>query len=59
MAFQQGTDTLTCPTCNARHLARWERIPFREEYLLNCIPCGAVLARGKAVKDYVGLAPAS
>ena len=52
MAFQQGTDTLTCPHCGARHKARWDRLPVREEYSIRCKSCRSVLTEGKSNKDY-------
>lgn len=53
MAFQEGTDRLTCPHCGAEHEAFWHRLPVRERFDLHCEKCRQTLASGKGVKDYL------
>lgn len=55
MAFQEGTNILTCPHCGARHEAEWHRLPVREPYSLRCKRCTGTLASGKGIKDYMSV----
>jgi predicted RNA-binding Zn-ribbon protein involved in translation (DUF1610 family) len=52
MAFQQGTQRMTCPECGAEHDVPWDRIPLREPFHLTCRACGGVLAKGKGIQDF-------
>lgn len=52
MAFETGTEELTCPSCGARHLVRWSRMPVREQTTIRCIACKAVAYQAKTVRDY-------
>lgn len=52
MAFQEGTETLTCPDCGAKHTARWSRMPFRESQKVRCRACPGLIVNGKLVHDY-------
>lgn len=55
MAFESGTDRLTCPECGAKHNAKWERIPVREWQVHRCQKCDGVLLKRSSVKDYVSV----
>lgn len=52
MAFETGETKLACRVCDAIHIARWDRLPLREEYHLKCKRCGSTLAIGMSVRDY-------
>ena len=52
MAFQEGTETLTCPHCGTHHKASWHRLPVRDEQLVRCKACRKPMLHGKSVKDY-------
>lgn len=53
MAFETGTDRLTCSECGAKHDADWHRMPFKEHQIHRCHVCFAPLVQGASVKDYV------
>lgn len=53
MAFETGTDRLTCPECGAQHDAKWHRMPFKEHQVQLCHACSTPLIQGNSVKDYV------
>lgn len=53
MAFETGTDRLTCPSCGAQHDADWHRMPVKEHQICRCHLCFAALVQGRSVKDYV------
>lgn len=55
MAFQEGTETITCPHCGAKHEARWYRLPVRDRYSIKCQGCGGILAEGKGLRDYLSV----
>lgn len=52
MAFETGTETLVCPTCNAQHLAHWSRMPVKELASIRCQACGAIVHQSNTVRDY-------
>ena len=52
MAFETGTETLVCPTCSAKHTAKWSRMPVREHSNIRCQACGAITHQSKTVRDY-------
>lgn len=53
MAFETGTDRLTCPDCGAEHDAEWHRMPVRERQIHRCQVCFVAMFSGNTVKDYV------
>lgn len=52
MAFEIGTETLVCPTCSAKHIAKWSRMPVRDQITIRCQACGAIAHQSKTVRDY-------
>ena len=58
MAFEEGTEQMTCPSCDALHQVRWSRMPVRDLMSVECAACGAVMYRGKTVRDYFEVRPA-
>ena len=52
MAFEEGSDTLICNHCGARHKACWYRLPVREEQSVRCKVCRNALTKGKSIRDY-------
>lgn len=52
MAFEEGSDAMTCPSCGSRHRAKWYRLPLREPFMVQCQRCPSVMRRGKSWKDY-------
>lgn len=52
MAFETGTDELVCPSCGAKHVAKWSRMPVREHMTIRCKACGAIAHQSKTVRDY-------
>lgn len=52
MAFEEGTEELTCPACGAKHTAQWSRMPVRERTVLKCKACGGILYEGKRHRLY-------
>lgn len=59
MAFEEGSEMLTCPACGAMYMARWSRMPVRDYQKIDCKPCGGVLVQGKSVRDYFAVTPIS
>lgn len=59
MAFEDKTEPMVCPDCNAVNLASWSRQPVREWTKVDCLTCGSSIYSGKANRDYhtVRLAP--
>jgi hypothetical protein len=52
MAFEEGTALFTCQACEAKHSAKWSRLPVREWQFVPCQACGGTLVQGKANRDY-------
>lgn len=52
MAFEEGTQELTCAACGAVHKARWSRMPVRERARVPCEKCRGTLYEGNTVRDY-------
>ena len=52
MAFEEGTEHLTCTGCGAGHVSKWSRAPVRDHVLLKCQRCGMTLIDRKSVRDY-------
>lgn len=52
MAFEEGTEILTCPNCKARHSAKWSRMPVREMQTIRCDACRGILHSRSSVRDY-------
>lgn len=52
MAFEVGKQEFTCPSCNALHRAKWDRLPYRDHETLHCLRCGEVLFSGKTPHAY-------
>ena len=52
MAFQEGTEEITCPHCGTVHSVSWFRMPVRERHRLTCQTCGKVMKEGKGVLEY-------
>lgn len=52
MAFEQGTERLTCPACAVQHNAKWSRMPVRDRTVIKCQACGDTLYEGNTVRDY-------
>ena len=52
MAFETGTETLACPTCSAKHVALWSRMPVKELATVHCQACGGIVHRSNTVRDY-------
>lgn len=52
MAFEHGTERLTCKGCGATHEAKWSRMPVRESSTIACLACDGVLFSGKGLRDY-------
>lgn len=52
MAFEEGTQELTCPECAAQHRLRWYRMPVRERMTIPCRSCGGILFAGNSTHEY-------
>lgn len=52
MAFEEGTTSLTCVACNAKHVALWSRMPVRERQTVCCLTCGGIIFEDKSVRFY-------
>ena len=52
MAFETGTETLVCPTCSAKHVALWSRMPLKELATIHCQACGVIVHQSNTVRDY-------
>ena len=52
MAFEHGTDNLTCKACGAEHSVPWDRIPFREQATIRCKVCREIMLQANTVRDY-------
>lgn len=52
MAFEEGTEKITCPDCGMLHKAKWYRLPVREPIKVHCKACDAVMRSAKTVRDY-------
>lgn len=59
MAFEEGSAELSCPSCSADHIAKWSRMPVREQQRIRCKACKGVLFEGNTHRDYfqVNLVP--
>ena len=52
MAFEEGTERITCKTCETQHKVRWSRLPVRETERLWCLQCEGILYEGKTTREY-------